>query len=269
MSPSRVWTLIGKELLELARMRWAAAAMIVLAVVLLALPFGVVTLPAITGGSLAADRAVQEGVRAVARHVPAFASLTLNGAAQALIFRQFLPLLILLPIGGATTIAGYSIVGEKQTRSLEPLLATPITTGELLLAKILSGAIPPLVVMFISVGVFVAGVAWIAEPGVLEAVLTPSTFVTVFVFGPIATLAALTLTATISSRVNDPRSAQQIGVMVVLPVVGLLVAQFSGALFLGGRLLVAVVLAGAALDAALFGIAVGVFTRETILTRWK
>jgi len=39
-------------------------------------------------------------------------------------------------------IAAYSVVGEKTTRSLEPLLATPITTAELLIGKNMAAAIP-------------------------------------------------------------------------------------------------------------------------------
>ncbi len=49
-----------------------------------------------------------------------------------------------VPLG----IASYSIVGEKVEKSLEPLLATPLTDGEILLGKAISAIIPTLVAMY-------------------------------------------------------------------------------------------------------------------------
>lgn len=45
----------------------------------------------------------------------------------------------------AKNIATFSIVEEKQTKTLEPLLATPVQTWELLIGKALSGAIPAVI----------------------------------------------------------------------------------------------------------------------------
>ena len=42
-----------------------------------------------------------------------------------------------------TAIAAYSIVGEKVEKSLEPLLATPTTDGEILLGKSIAALLPP------------------------------------------------------------------------------------------------------------------------------
>ena len=43
-----------------------------------------------------------------------------------------------------TTIASYTMVGEKVEKSLEPLLATPTTDGEILLGKGIAAFIPPI-----------------------------------------------------------------------------------------------------------------------------
>ncbi len=61
---------------------------------------------------------------------------------QVYVINQFLILYMMLPLIIPITIAAYSIVGEKTTRSLEPLLATPISTEELLIGKALAAAIP-------------------------------------------------------------------------------------------------------------------------------
>ena len=46
--------------------------------------------------------------------------------------------MLALPFPDQTFDGAYSIVGEKTTRSLEPLLATPISTAELLLNPVRS-----------------------------------------------------------------------------------------------------------------------------------
>src|SRR5919201_2057389 len=64
---------------------------------------------------------------------------------EVLLLGQFLILLLLAPISAPLTIASYSIVGEKQLRTLEPLLASPIRTWELLLAKAVAATVPGVV----------------------------------------------------------------------------------------------------------------------------
>ena len=76
------------------------------------------------------------------RDQPATRRLDPEGAIQAMIFQQFLILLVLTPVAGAMSVAAYAVVGEKQARTLEPLLATPITTFELLVAKVLGALVP-------------------------------------------------------------------------------------------------------------------------------
>ena len=53
-------------------------------------------------------------------------------------------------------IASYSLVGEKVERSLEPLLATPATDGEILLGKGIAAFVPPLVAIWVGGVVFMA-----------------------------------------------------------------------------------------------------------------
>jgi ABC-2 type transport system permease protein len=87
--------------------------------------------------------------------------------------------------------------------------------------------------------------------------------------GPLASLAALQMTIAISSRVNDPRSAQQIAVLLVLPLVVMLVGQIAGAFIVTTRVLLVVSAGLAVLWFALILISTALFQRETILTRWK
>ena len=56
--------------------------------------------------------------------------------------------------------------------------------------------------------------------------LSARTVLIVFLVGPAATLLSLQAVMVVSSRVNDPRTAQQVGALVILPLSGLFVAQF-------------------------------------------
>jgi ABC-2 type transport system permease protein len=73
----------------------------------------------------------------------------------------------------------------------------------------------------------------------------------------------------VSSRVNDARSAQQIGALIILPVSGLLIAQVTGTFMLTATIILLVALALAIVNAGLMAIGIALFDRESILTRWK
>jgi ABC-2 type transport system permease protein len=77
------------------------------------------------------------------------------------------------------------------------------------------------------------------------------------------------LAVVISSRVNDPRTAQQFGVLIVVPVTALVIGQVSGALWLSGRALVLVALGLFRVWILLTLFSVALFEREAILTRWR
>ena len=49
-----------------------------------------------------------------------------------------------------------------------------------------------------------------------------------FLLGPLVALAALQLAVCVSSRVNDARSAQQLGGLIILPMAGALEFQLTG-----------------------------------------
>ena len=109
----------------------------------------------------------------------------------------------------------------------------------------------------------------VASPGVYRALLTPASLAVVFLVGPLASLLALQMAVCVSSRVNDARSAQQIGALVILPIAGLLIAQVVGSIVLTAWLALGIAAALAVLNVFVLRIAVVLFDRESILTRWK
>jgi hypothetical protein len=72
-----------------------------------------------------------------------------------------------------------------------------------------------------------------------------------------------------SSRTNDPRSAQQVGAFILLPLSGLLVLQLMGAVELGAPIVLTLTGLLIVVNALLARLTVVLFDRESILTRWK
>ena len=233
------------------------------------LPFFVaIIVPYFAGERLSDSRDFEIAIE-MYRSQPSVRGLDPEGAIQAWIFQQFLVLLVMAPVAGSMSVAAYSVIGEKQARSLEPLLATPITTFELLAAKVLGSLLPALALTAVGFAIYVGGAALFARPGVYLVLLTPRALAIVFVLGPLVALAALQLAVCVSSRVNDARSAQQLGGLIILPVMAILVAQLFGRLALTLPLIAFISLLIGGINIGLMLVGIGLFDRESILTRWK
>ena len=269
MNWSRVGALLGKELADLrGRPGLFFPALFTGAIATLMPVFVTVLVPAFTGERLA-DSADFQIALELFRQQPWARELNAEAAIQASLFQQFLVLLVLSPVAASMSLAAASVVGEKQARTLEPLLATPITTFELLLAKILGAFLPALLLSLACFAVYVGAAALLAQPGVAPALLTPRPLAVLFLMGPMASLTALTLAVCVSSRVNDARSAQQLALLVVLPITGLLVAQIAVGFVVTVRVVLLITGVMALVNVGLIRLGVSLFDRETILTRWK
>jgi ABC-2 type transport system permease protein len=267
MSLARVAALMGKESADLRAAKGVLLAPLAMLATAVATPLLVaIALPVWSGERLDATNDVVELARTAA--LPGGAALDDAALVQAFLLHKFLPLLALVPVIGAMTLVTTSIVGEKQARTLEPLLATPLTSAELLLAKTASAfAVSVLLAAlgFVALAGFIA--AW-GLPGVAGTLFTPRALTFVWAMAPAAALVALTMGAIVSTRARDARSAQQAGVLVVLPFVAVFVAGLSGELTLTTSALWLVTAALLVLAAAFGAIAVRLFDRERMLTDW-
>jgi ABC-2 type transport system permease protein len=204
--------------------------------------------------------------------VPGADEIIFQGADQvkATLLSPFLVLFQSIPLVVPITIASYSIVGEKQQRSLEPLLATPIKTWELLVAKALSAAIPGVLSTWWGFALFIlAGRFFSSEDIYNRLLISPAWLLAIVLLAPLFTLCAVGLGIIISSRAKDPNSAQQLGSLLILPVIALLIAQVSGAVHVGVTLILGIAFGVGLLDALLLVAAVRLLRREEILTGWK
>jgi ABC-2 type transport system permease protein len=266
MSPLLV--ILQKEWADLRRHHLLLFSMVVPAVIFLILPFALVILIPVLDPSGWNDRSFQRMIELLGRAEPDLKQLDPFVVFSIYIFRQFVIMFLMVPILSALSIATYSIVGEKQNRTLEPLLATPITTTELLWGKSLAAALPATLLTWIAFGLYVLGMHALSPPPVLSRVANPVGLGLIFLIGPLVAILSLGLGVIVSSRAKDPRTAQQIGVILILPLMALFIMQMRGFFLLRFRWIVIGALVLLVLDVIILKIGARLFQRETILTRW-
>jgi ABC-2 type transport system permease protein len=178
----------------------------------------------------------------------------------------FVIIAVILP----TIMASYSFVGEKVEKSLEPLLATPTTDGELLFGKSLAAFLPCMGATYTGAAIFTALVDYwsFSHLGVFLLPNVEWTVINAFM-APLACILSVETNIIISSRVNDIRAAQQLGVFAVLPIILVMVlaSTVKSIPLLQLTLIVSAALAVA--DLVLFYLSKATFQREEILTKWK
>lgn len=264
MNTLRIQTIIDKEWAEVFKNRLVLFTVLALPLLLTALPLGILAgIPSLsTSGGDIADLPPSL--------LRACGPLTPGECFQVYLVNQFLALFMIMPLFIPIAIAAYSVVGEKTTRSLEPLLATPITTEELLAGKGLAAVIPAVLATWLGFAIFVAGILLLrASPAVVLNLLSPTWLLAIFVVGPLVSVLAVNFALIVSSRVSDPRVAEQISGVLIVPLIALVFAQLAGFIIVNLQLMLGVILVLFIIDTALIYVGARLFQRETILTRWK
>ena len=265
---TRVVALVGKELPDLRQNPAVFVPAVLTGFFAVLLPFFVaVIVPHMTSERLSDSSDFQIAID-MYRNQPSSRVLDPEGAIQAWIFQQFLMLLVLTPVTGSMSVAAYSVVGEKQARTLEPLLATPITTLELLGAKVLASLLPAIALATTCFGLYIAGIVLFAHPGVVWTLMAPRPLSIVFLLGPLSSRRAaagrvrLVAGQRRAQRAADRRADHPAHRRTARrPAHGQRPADRSQNPF------IALILAG--VNIALLRIGVRLFDRESILTRWK
>jgi ABC-2 type transport system permease protein len=242
MNPETAFTIAAKELRVLSRKR-SIFAYIVIVPLLLTVSFSSIIQNQVAAGN----------------------SSTLPLGLDSLTF-FFVVLAAMLP----SSIAAYSVVGEKIEKSLEPLLATPTTDGEVLLGKSIAAFVPPILSIWAGASIFMAAMDYITH-NLLSYDYFPNwdSGVMLLLLAPLAAVFSIELTVIVSSRVSDVRSANQIGLVMFVPFMaffflgaeGIITFGIDNLLILSGVVLVS--------DLALSFLSTSTFNREEILTKWK
>jgi ABC-2 type transport system ATP-binding protein len=248
MRVSIAWVIARKELSIFRKKR-----SILYSVILFPL-FVAIGLPMITHfGLMSSGDLAAEAMPALLNLINAFAFFFIVGAA-------------ILP----TAIATYSIIGEKEAQSLEPLLATPTTDGEILLGKSIGALLPPLIAIWIGMIIFM-GLMDSFTVGVLGYLYYPNWIIAVIMLllVPLSAIASVELSVIISARVSDVRSAQQLGSLLVFPFAAIYVLSEIGVFQLTVPHLLILSAIILVVDIGLFRLSVSTFRRDEILTKWR
>jgi ABC-type Na+ efflux pump permease subunit len=125
--------------------------------------------------------------------------------------------LLLIPATVPSTLSAYSVVGEREQGTLEPILITPIRREEFLVGKALAVAAPTLAIAYAIFGIFLAAAALFAHPGISAAVFAGSHLLVQLLFTPLLAGWSIWVGIAISARSSDIRVAQQLSVFASLP----------------------------------------------------
>lgn len=176
----------------------------------------------------------------------------------------FLPLLV--PVLLPAIMSAYSVVGEREQGTLEPVLTTPVSRAELLVGKAAAIFVPATVLAYLVFGVFVAITQFAANAPVAAAVRHAPQLPAALVFIPLLAGWAVWAGLAISTRVSDTRVAQQLSLVASLPVVA--IAALMSFHVITPTFAVAAALAGGllAVDCAACLVVARLFDRERLVT---
>jgi ABC-2 type transport system permease protein len=261
MRPGYVWAVFVKEARDLLSNRLLLGAVVLPAVVFAAIPTGIVAIIEVN------DLDPQQ-LGQIEQYIAAFPDLPPKLAAQGFIVVNFMTYFLLIPAMVPMAIATQSVIGEKTARSLEPQLATPMEVSELLAGKAIAAATPAILAtwaVFLAYG-YVNGA--IAEERLTVLIFNDVWRLAMVSLVPLICLFSVLLGIIVSARVNDARTAQQVGGFVVLPIIALAVAQFFGgqASFTFQQVVIGDVIVGGLIGVSLV-VGNWIFDREAILTR--
>jgi len=125
--------------------------------------------------------------------------------------------MLVIPAIVPSTLSAYSVVGEREQGTLEPVLITPIRREEFLVGKALAVAAPTLTIAYAIFGIFLAATELFAHPGIASAVFAGSHVLVQLLFTPLLAGWSIWVGIAISARSTDIRVAQQLSVLASLP----------------------------------------------------
>lgn len=195
-------------------------------------------------------------------NLPASSAATLAGK-DPLLYMLGIPALV------PAALAAYSVVGERQQGTLEPVLTTPIRREELLLGKALAVFVPALVIAYAVFGLAVASIAVFAASPVASAVLRAGPLAAQVVFTPLLAAWSIWVGTAISARCNDTRVAQQLSVLGGLPLVVLAALIAFGVVHVTTQLTVLLGVVLLAVDLRGWRFVSLMFDRERLITGTK
>jgi ABC-type Na+ efflux pump permease subunit len=179
-------------------------------------------------------------------------------------------LLLIAPALVPAVIAAYSVVGEREQGTLEPLLTTPLRREELLLGKALAAIVPSVgIAYFLFAVIEVSARLFAANPAVSPALAQGPHILAEVLFAPLLAGWSTWVCTGISARSSDVRVAQQLGTLASLPPLGIVALISFNVVVPSLRVAVLFALVLLAADVALWRAVSAMFDRERLITGVK
>ncbi len=199
----------------------------------------------------------------------AVSSTPISLAEVTILISTFSEIIILIPAIISVLIGATSVVIEKNNKSLEPLLATPITDSELLMGKALTPFVPAVILGFLAYAAMITAVDYLTYPVFGGYILPTHTMLyQMFVMAPLVALFGTFVALFVSTKMKDVRAAQQVSTLAVMPLFIILVI---GSLALASTfyllVFITIILVFAVVGFA--RLTIKQFNRESILISWK
>jgi ABC-2 type transport system permease protein len=200
--------------------------------------------------------------------IPAITGLTSAGRAAYIgVVYLFAGFFLLVPVMVSTVIAANSFAGEKERRTLEGLLYTPVSDSELVVGKIAAAFLPTIGFTWLCYAIYIAIVAVFGTPVVGQMFFpTASWWALMLLLVPAVSLLVISIVVMVSAKARGFQEANAIGGSVILPVIGLAVAQTSGLMVLSASIIAWTALLFALADVALLYLIVKAFRRSRIVS---
>jgi len=235
MNSRAIFAVVRKDLKVASQNKGVIVPVIVLTVVFFVLfPWLVKLIPLL--GQMAGDSL--SDIEKLLERLPAglqrdFAGLSLEQTMTVYLLKYMLvPMFLLLPLMVASVIAADSFAGEKERKTLEALLYTPTTNQELFIAKLLSGWLAAIAVAWVGFALYIV-MANAAAWSQLHRIFIPNAMWVVLILWVIPAIAGLGVGVMVlaSSKAQGFQDANQLGGLVVLPMVALFYLQVAGVMY--------------------------------------
>ncbi|WP_405143552.1 ABC transporter permease subunit [Paenibacillus sp. FSL H7-0942] len=152
---------------------------------------------------------------------------------------MFAPLFLIIPVMASSILTANSFAGEKERKTLEGLLFTPISMDTLFKGKVLAALIPSILLSWVTFLVY-GIIANILMHPMFGTLMFPNLnwIILVVWVVPACSLMVILLNVLISAKVRGFQEAYQLGGLIVLPLIALVAGQASGMLLIGPWMLV-------------------------------
>jgi ABC-2 type transport system permease protein len=174
--------------------------------------------------------------------------------------------MLVIPAFMPSTLSAYSVVGEREQGTLEPVLITPIRREEFLIGKALAAFVPTLLIAYAVFGIFLIAAALFAHPVIVTAIYAGTHVLVQMLFTPLLAGWGIWIGIAVSARSTDVRVAQQLSALGSLPLLAILALMSLNVITVSTGLAVGLAAALLAVDLLAWRAVGAMFDRERLIT---